>query len=62
MNNVIQKLKEYSKQVDLKKRFEYSINASDSFFTLEETENINSFKNAFQQNVNLKWLINEKYK
>lgn len=62
MENVIEKLKEYSKQIDLVKRFNYTINSSDSFFTPQETKKLNSYKNSYEQNIKLKWLLFDKYK
>lgn len=62
MENVIEKLKEYSKQIDLEKRFSYTLNTSDSFFTVHETKKLNSYKNSYEQNIKLKWLLCDKYK
>lgn len=61
MKNVIEKLKEYSNQIDLSNRFDFIVNPSDSIFTDSETESLLSEKTLFDQNVRLKWILKEKY-
>ena len=61
MKNVIEKLKEYSTQIDLSNRFDFIVDPSDSIFTESETQSLLSEKNLFDQNVRLKWILKEKY-
>ena len=61
MKNVIDKLKEYSNQIDLKKRFNFNFDISDKIFTSEETEELLGDKSRFEQNVRLKWILRKKY-
>jgi hypothetical protein len=61
MKSVIEKLKRYSKQIDLRNRFEYIVDPTDSIFTSSESKDILDIKNSFDQNVRLKWIIKEKY-
>lgn len=62
MQNVIKKLKEYSNQIDLKERFDYNFNNSDKIFNSSETNRLQTYKNPFDQNIELKWILSEKYK
>lgn len=62
MKNVIEKLKEFSKQIDLKKRFDFNFDINDKIFSSVETEQLSIDKNPYDQNVRLKWILNEKYK
>jgi len=62
MKKVIEKLQEYSTQIDLKERFDYNFNASDEIFNSKETNKLLAHKNPFEQNVELKWILSEKYK
>lgn len=62
MQNVIKKLKEYSNQIDLKERFDYNFNDSDNIFNPSETKRLKTYKNPFEQNIELKWILCEKYK
>ncbi|MCB0703039.1 MAG: hypothetical protein R2863_08005 [Candidatus Kapaibacterium sp.] len=61
MKNVIEKLKEYSNQIDLSNRFDFIVDPSDSIFTESETQSLLSEKTLFDQNVRLKWILKEKY-
>lgn len=54
MKNVIEKLKEYSNQIDLSNRFDFIVDPSDSIFTESETQSLLSEKTLFDQNVRLK--------
>lgn len=62
MQNVIKKLKEYSNQIDLKERFDYNFDDSDKIFSSSDTNRLKTYKNPFEQNIELKWILNEKYK
>ena len=62
MRNVIEKLKEYSEKINLNERFNYSLNTSDTFFSVIENKELNSEKNIYHQNIKLKWLLCNKYK
>lgn len=62
MKNVIEKLREFSNQIDLKERFNFNFNISDKIFSPLEIEQLSIDKNPFDQNVRLKWIISEKYK
>ena len=62
MNNVIEKLKQYSKQINLEDRFDYTLNSSDAFFTTIEKDDLESNDTPYHQNTKLKWIISEKYK
>lgn len=61
MEHVIQKLKEYKEQVDLKKRFKWSFNLSNPIFNDSERKKNQEEGSAFDQNVSLKKLLNDKY-
>jgi hypothetical protein len=61
MQNVIEKLKEYSHQIDLKKRFNFNFDISDKIFNSSETKRLKIHQNTFDQNVELKWILSEKY-
>lgn len=61
MKKVIEKLKLYSSQIDLKERFEDSFDISNSIFNSDETQRLSNEKNPFYQNVKLKWILKEKY-
>ncbi|MBT5529428.1 MAG: hypothetical protein HOK35_09740 [Cytophagia bacterium] len=62
MKNVIEKLKEFSKQIDLKERFDFNFDITDNIFSSIESEQLSANKNPFDQNVRLKWILSEKYK
>tara|TARA_R110002096_G_scaffold146095_1_gene304335 strand:+ start:691 stop:1452 length:762 start_codon:yes stop_codon:yes gene_type:complete len=62
MKNVIEKLKEFSNQIDLKERFDFNFDITDKIFSTKETEQLLAEKNPFDQNVRLKWILSEKYK
>lgn len=62
MQNVIKKLREYSSQIDLKKRFDYNFNVNDEIFNSKEIKRLLIHQNAFDQNVELKWILSEKYR
>ena len=62
MKNVIEKLKEFSKQIDLKERFDFNFDINDKIFSSIETEQLSTDKNPFAQNVRLKWILSEKYR
>lgn len=62
VKNVIDKLKEYSKQIDLKERFDFNFDIDDNIFSSNETERLSTDKNSFDQNVRLKWILSKKYK
>jgi len=62
MKNVIEKLKEFSKQIDLKKRFDFNFDISNKIFSSSETKQLSTDKNSLDQNVRLKWILSEKYK
>jgi hypothetical protein len=53
MKNVIEKLKEFSNQIDLKERFDFN----DKIFSSKETKQLSTDKNPFDQNVRLKCKI-----
>jgi hypothetical protein len=61
MKNVIEKLKEYSNQIDLKKRFDYNFDVSDEIFNSSESKQLSAEDNPFEQNIKLKWILKEKY-
>jgi hypothetical protein len=61
MHNVIKKLKEYGNQIDLKKRFDFNFDPSDKIFSTEETKLLKTHQNPFEQNVELKWILSQKY-
>jgi len=61
MQNVIDKLKEYSNQIDLKKRFDYNFDTSDRVFSSSESKALSAEQNPYEQNVKLKWTLKEKY-
>ncbi|MBD3892247.1 hypothetical protein [Olleya marilimosa] len=61
MKNVIDRLREYSNQIDLSNRFDFIFDPSDSIFTESETQRLLSEKTLFDQNVRLKWILKEKY-
>lgn len=62
MKNVIEKLKKFSTQIDLKNRFDFNFDINDNIFSSEETEQLLTDKNPFDQNVRLKWILSQKYK
>jgi hypothetical protein len=62
MQNVIETLKYYRREIDLKNRFIFNFSIYDKIFSSLETEKLESDKNPFEQNVNLKWILSEKYK
>ena len=62
MKNVIEKLKEFSNQIDLKERFDFNFDITDKIFSSKETKQLSTDKNPFDQNVRLKWILSEKYK
>ncbi|NJM78703.1 MAG: hypothetical protein HC854_02030 [Flavobacterium sp.] len=62
MTNVIEKLKEFSRQIDLQERFDFKYDINDKIFNSIETEQLLNDKNPFNQNVKLKWILSEKYK
>ncbi len=61
MKSVIEKLKEYSNQIDLSNRFDFIVDPNDSIFSDSETESLLSEKSLFDKNVRLKWILKEKY-
>ncbi|MCC1485633.1 hypothetical protein [Winogradskyella immobilis] len=61
MQNVIRKLKEFSTQIDLKKRFDFNFDVSDKIFSSAENKRLKTHNNPFDQNVELKWILSEKY-
>jgi hypothetical protein len=61
MQNVIEKLKEYRNQIDLKKRFDFNFDISDKIFSSAETKRLKTHKNPYEQNIELKWILSEKY-
>lgn len=61
MQQVIEKLKLYSNQIDFEKRFDYRFDTSDSIFNLAEKQRLSNEQNLFEQNVSLKWILKEKY-
>ncbi len=61
MRNVIEKLKEFSNQIELELRFDYNFKITDTFFNPNEIFDLTNQKNAFEQNVKLKWILKEKY-
>ena len=62
MKNVIEKLKNFSNQIDLKERFDLNFDINDKIFSSKETEKLSTDNNPFEQNVRLKWILSEKYK
>lgn len=62
MKNVIEKLKIYSKQIDLEERFNYNFDISDELFSVSDKDELSSNSNPYDQNVKLKWIISNKYK
>lgn len=62
MKQVIEKLRMYANQIELKERFNYNFDISDPIFNSIETQDLLEKKNPFDQNVRLKWILNEKYK
>ena len=62
MKNVIEKLKNFSNQIDLKERFDFNFDINDEIFSSKETEKLSTDNNPFEQNVRLKWILSEKYK
>lgn len=62
MQNVIDRLKYYSKQIDLKERFDFNFDTSDKIFSSSEIEKLENKTSSFDQNVELKWILSEKYK
>ena len=62
MQNVIEKLREYSIQIDLKKRFDYNFDVNNKIFNSKEVKRLLTHQNPFDQNVELKWVLSEKYK
>lgn len=62
MKNVIEKLREFSSQIDLKERFDFNFDITDNIFSPIESEQLSADNNPFDQNVRLKWILSEKYK
>mgnify|MGYP001430979987 CR=1 FL=1 len=62
MRKVIQKLKEYGNQINLKSRFAYGFDISDELFEHSESKTLSNEINPYDQNVKLKWILNKKYK
>ena len=62
MKNVIERLKKYGNQIDLRERFDYNFDISDPLFSPIETEKLSTDENPFDQNTRLKWIISQKYK
>lgn len=61
MRKVIERLKEFSSQIELKSRFDYNFGITDSFFNQYEIRDLKSHDNGFDKNVTLKWILKEKY-
>lgn len=61
MKKVISRLIEYRKQIDLNERFDYSFDITDTFFSQSEISALSNCDNVFDQNVKLKWILQEKY-
>jgi hypothetical protein len=49
MKNVIEKLKEFSEQIDLKERFDFNFDITDKIFSSIESEQLSTDKNPFEQ-------------
>ena len=62
MKKVIERLVKFSNEIELKERFDYNFELSDTFFDQLEINELTEGKNAFDQNVKLKWILKEKYK
>ena len=62
MKNVIEKLKKYSAQIDLRKRFNYNFDVLETLFNPLERNELLNCNNPFDKNVKLKWILSEKYK
>lgn len=52
--NVIEKLKKFSTQIDLKNRFDFNFDINDNIFSSEETEQLLTDKNPFDQKCKIK--------
>ena len=61
MKNVIERLIKFSKEIKLNDRFNYTFELSNTFFNQSEINELIKSKNAYEQNVNLKWILKEKY-
>ena len=61
MKNVVDRLVQYSKEIELKERFDYGFEISNTFFSQSEISELSNCRNVFEQNVKLKWIIKEKY-
>lgn len=62
MENVINKLRIFQREIKLDERFDFNFNTSDSIFSSIETKELSVFDNPYEQNVKLKWILCEKYK
>lgn len=62
MNKVIEKLKEYSDQIDLTSRFKDDFEVQSSIFNKTEKQKLLKEETRFDRNVCLKWILSEKYK
>jgi hypothetical protein len=62
MNILIEKLKDYSKQINLENQFDYTLNSSDAFFSGTEKEDLERIAVPYHQNTKLKLIVSEKYK
>ena len=62
MQNVIKSLKDYSKKIDLRKRFVFNFDISNKIFDPSEAEQLKTAKTLFDKNVSLKKILSKKYK
>lgn len=62
MENVVERLIKYRKQIDISNRFDYNFDITDTFFNKSEIDDLSSCDNAYNQNVKLKWILKDKYK
>lgn len=62
MKQTIETLKNFSKQIDLRKRFSVTFRTNDSFFTSSEICELKPIQNGYDLNVKLKQILNNKYR
>jgi len=61
MDNVINRIIDYSKKINLEERFDYKFNLDESIFDQSTIKSINDIPSNFQKNVHLKKLLQQQY-
>ncbi len=61
MEKVLDRLKYYAEQVDIKERYLFSFETDDEVLTPDEQAKLDAINNLYDKNVKLKWILNRKY-